>query len=70
MLENTANPANNGIILTIAQMIKTFMSSAVESELGALYTNYREAVPARRTLEEMGHKQPPTLVQMDNTMAL
>ena len=45
------------------------MSSAAEAEVGALYINAREAVPARRTLEEMGHKQPPTPIQTDNSAA-
>ena len=46
------------------------MSSAAEAELGALYINAREAVPPRQLLEEMGHKQPPTPIQVDNTTAL
>ena len=51
-------------------MIKTVMSSAVESELGALEINCREAVPAKHTLEEKVHKQPPTPVQTDIITAL
>jgi hypothetical protein len=46
------------------------MSSAAEAELGALYINAHEAVPQCCTLEEMGHKQPPTLMQTDNTTAV
>ena len=46
------------------------MSSAAEAELGALYINAREAIPQRQCLEEMGHKQPPTPMQADNTTAL
>ena len=46
------------------------MSSAVEAELGALYINCREAIPARHLLEEMGHHQPPTPMQTDNSTAL
>ena len=45
------------------------MSSATEAELGALYIMAREAVYMRIILEEMGHKQPPTPIQTDNTMA-
>ena len=45
------------------------MSSAAEAELAALFINCQEAVPARHALEEMGHKQPPTPVQTDNTTA-
>jgi len=46
------------------------MSSAAEAELGALYINAREAVPQRITLPEIGHKQPQTPMQTDNTTAL
>ena len=46
------------------------MSSAAEAELGALYINAREAVPMRLLLEEMGHPQPKTSLQTDNTTAL
>ena len=45
------------------------MSSAAKAELGALYINSREAIPIRHLLEEMGHKQPPTPIQTDNTTA-
>jgi hypothetical protein len=46
------------------------MSFAAEAELGALYINAREAVPQRQTLAEMGHKQPPTPMQTDNSTTL
>ena len=46
------------------------MSSAAEAEIGALYINSREAIPQRHLLEEMGHPQPPTPIQIDNTTAL
>jgi hypothetical protein len=64
------DPANNGAVLNLAQLIKAVMSSAAEAELGALYINAREAVPQRTTLAEMGHKQPQTPMQTDNTTAL
>ena len=41
----------------------------LESELAALYIMAREAVYFRIILEEMGHKQPPTSLQTDNSMA-
>ena len=63
------NPANNGAILNIAQIIKSVMSSAAEAELGALYINAREAVAIRNILNEIGHKQPPTPIQTDNSTA-
>ena len=46
------------------------MASATEAELGALFLNCQEAVPIRIKLEEMGHPQPPTPVQVDNSTAL
>ena len=46
------------------------MASAAEAELGDLFLNCQEAVPIRITLEEMGHTQPPTPVQVDNSTAL
>jgi hypothetical protein len=67
---DTENPINNGAVLNIAQLIKAVMSSAAEAELGALYINAREAVPKRQTLAEMGHKQPPTPMQTNNSTAL
>ena len=68
--ENDTFPSNNGAVLTVAQIIKAVMSSAAEAELGALYINSREAIPQRHLLEEMGHPQPPTPIQIDNTTAL
>jgi hypothetical protein len=45
------------------------MSSAAESELGSLYINARKGVEERIILEEMGHPQPATPVQTDNSTA-
>jgi hypothetical protein len=45
------------------------MSSAAEAKLGALYINAREAIPMRLLLKKMGHKQPPTPIQTDNSTA-
>lgn len=70
MSSDIANPADNGAVLNIAQLIKAAMLSAVEAELGALYINLRKAVPMRLLLAEMGHTQPPTPTQSNNSMAL
>ena len=50
-------PANNGAVLNTANLIKTVMSSAAEAEMGAIFLNAREAIPARNALIEMGHPQ-------------
>ena len=49
--------ANNGAVLNTANLIKTVMSGAVEAEMGAIFLNAREAIPARNALIEMGHPQ-------------
>jgi len=64
---DVTNPHNNGAVLNIAQLIKAVMSSAAEAELGALYINAREAVPMRQLFTEMGHIQPRTPIQTDNS---
>ena len=68
--ENEEFPTNNGAIHTTSQIIRAVMSSAAEAELAALFINSQEAIPQRQLLEEMGHKQPPTPIQIDNTTAL
>ena len=69
-LSNGADvPSNNGAILNIAHIIKHVMTSATEAELAALYIMAREAVYIRIILDEMGHPQPPTPLQTDNSMA-
>jgi hypothetical protein len=44
MSNNAEHPPNNEAVLNIAQIIKAVISSAAESELGALYINAKEAV--------------------------
>jgi hypothetical protein len=65
-----SNLPNNGAIHNGASIIKENMSSAAESEMGALYKNALcKRVKERVILEEVGHKQPPTPVQTDNSTA-
>eukprot|EP00804_Cyclotella_cryptica_P017706 CCRYP_001159-RD/>CCRYP_001159-RD protein AED:0.46 eAED:0.46 QI:0/-1/0/1/-1/1/1/0/104 len=45
------------------------MSSAAEAETGELYINARKAVEERNIIKELGHKQPPTPIQTDNSTA-
>jgi hypothetical protein len=70
MSKSMETPPNNGTVFTILQIIKAVMSSEAEAKIGALYTNCHEAVSAWHVLEFMGHKQPPTPMQTDNTTAL
>jgi hypothetical protein len=43
------------------------MSSAAEAEIGAVFINAKEGAVLRTTLEELGHPQPPTPMETDNT---
>ncbi len=60
---------NNGLVLTISQILKFVMASAAEAELAALYTTAREMIPLRNALEEIGWKQPQSPIQTDNSAA-
>jgi hypothetical protein len=59
----------NGAILATTNIMKSVLSSASEAEIGALFENTKKAEILRITLEEMGHKQPATPVQTDNSTA-
>jgi hypothetical protein len=67
-LDNTPITAN-GAINVLCQVMHEVVSSAAEAELAALFHNAKEACSIRTTLEEMGHIQPPTPIQTDNSTA-
>jgi hypothetical protein len=67
--ENVASPSNNGAIYNEALIIKAVMSSAAKTKIGALYTNGRKGVEEQNNLKVIGHSQPPTPVQTDNSTA-
>ena len=60
----------NGTVHVLCKIIKSVLGSAAECEIASAYMNAQEAVPMRNTLEELGHHQPPTPIQVDNTTAL
>ena len=45
------------------------MASASEAEIAGGYVNARDAVETRIALMEMGHPQPATPLEIDNTTA-
>jgi hypothetical protein len=57
----------NGAILIISKVLEHVMSSTAEAEIGAVFINAKEEAVLRTTLEELGHKQPPTPLETDNT---
>jgi len=59
----------NAPIHVEATILRHVMGAASESEIAAGYVNARDAVETRITLMEMGHPQPSTPLEMDNTTA-
>jgi hypothetical protein len=64
-----SNRLTDGAILIISTVLKHVMSLAAEAEIGAVFLNAKEGTVLRTTLEELGHHQPPTPLQTDNTTA-
>jgi len=62
-------PAPNGPLHTTSLILRNVMASAAEAELGALFNNAQQATILRTTLMELGHPQPPTPMQADNSTA-
>ena len=64
--ENEPKPKLNGPVLTIVQIIKTVMASALEAEMKGLYITAKKVIPLCHTIIEMGCQQPQTPIQKDN----
>jgi hypothetical protein len=60
---------HNGAVLTLSTILRMVVASAAEAEIGALYLNVKEGVNISNILWEMGHPQPATHMQTDNTTA-
>ena len=43
------------------------MGSAAEADIGAAHINGQEAVPIHTLLRELGHPQPATQIQVNNS---
>jgi hypothetical protein len=63
----TDKKLTDGETSTISKVLKHVMSSAAEAEIGAVFINAKEGAVIRKTLEELGHKQPPTPMEIDDT---
>jgi hypothetical protein len=59
----------NAPIHVEASILRNIMSAASESEIAAAYVNAKDGVESRITLMEMGHPQPKTPLEIDNTTA-
>jgi hypothetical protein len=65
---STQPEQSNGPILNKLTLMRNVLSSAAEGEYGTFFDNTKESrVPLRNMLAEMGHPQPPTAVQVDNS---
>ena len=58
------------MIYVYSGILKFVVASAAEAKLGTLFVNCREGKTIRLILKELGHKQPPTPVHCDNSMAV
>jgi hypothetical protein len=65
--KDSENPCNNGAVHNLSKILKAVMSSTAKAKLGALYINACKAVPMRQLLKEMGHIQPKTPIETDNS---
>ena len=52
MSSDTTNSKDNGAMLNIAKIMKSVMTSAAEAEIGTLFLNSRQAIPAKILLEK------------------
>ena len=71
-LENTEDfvPTTNNILLVMCKIMRNIMASAAEAEYATIFINTQTAVPIRTTLSEVGWKQVPTAIQVDNSTAV
>ena len=60
---------HNAPILILTTVICNVMSSVAKAELATLFHNAKEATILRTALQEMGHPQPPTPLQTDDSTA-
>jgi hypothetical protein len=59
----------NRAILIVSKVLEHVMSSAAEAESSAVFINAKKGAVLRTALDELGHKQPPTPMETDNTTA-
>ena len=59
----------NGPVDETSVRIDAVVSAASEAEYAAIFINARKGTALRQTLEDLGHKQPPTPMVVDNKCA-
>ena len=70
--DNTGDfvPNTNGILLLLYKIMRNIMASEAEAEYGTIFVNSQKDVPIHTTLSEMGWKQGPMSIQVDNYTAV
>ena len=63
-------PTINGILLVMCKIMRNIMASAAEAKYGIIFVNAQTAVPIHTNLSEMGCKQGPTTIQVENSIAV
>ena len=66
---DSPHPPINGAIHIISTIMNNVCASATEAEVGACFHNAQDACMIRHTLEFLGHPQPATPIQTDNSCA-
>ena len=64
-----AIPKLNGPIHVLCKILKNIVSLAAECEIDAAFENGQDTTITCCTLIKMGHLQPPTPIQVNNTTA-
>ena len=59
----------NIILLVVCKIMRNIMPLEAEAKYGTIFVNAQKAVPIRTTLSEMGQKQGPTAIQVENSTA-
>jgi len=62
-------PPDNGPVHVLCQIMHQVVASAAKAKLGALFLNVQVACPMCLALDKLGHSQPATPLQMDNSTA-
>jgi hypothetical protein len=65
----TKAPTPNGPLHTSSFILRNVMALAAQAEARALFVNAQESTVVRTTLIELGHPQPPTPLQSNNSTA-
>ena len=66
---NAPQPKLNGAVHILSTILNNVVASATEAEVGALFHNAQDACMLRNALEFLGHPQPATPIQTDNSCA-